>query len=262
MRRRRVGRNHLATRNKSFLAIPGDRHRVRGAARKLPSASIVRRGPTAPTNSARERHATGAGVEVGIIDTVFYGILPLNHLGDRVTAQYDFRGKTPPDSPDPLLNPIDHHETLVADVIAGDHPVYMGVAPGATIVDAAIDDVTFDTRRAASAWLSANRGTRLLNLSAGFGANTNGSSTETMYWDWFMRSKDALLIAAAGNTGGQITIPADSFNGIAVGAMNDATLTALERKRLPAQRRCGRHRSPRQTRYPRAGRKHHRRPEL
>jgi Subtilase family/Dockerin type I domain len=195
----------------------------------LPAAPAIAldssKGVTGANHLRAARYATGAGVEVGIIDTVFYGILPLNHLGGRLTAQYDFRGKTSGQSPDPLLNPFDDHETLVADVIAGDDSVYSGVAPGATIVDAAIDDVTFETRRAASAWLSANRGTRLLNLSAGFGANANGSGAETLYWDWFMRSKDALLIAAAGNTFGQVTVPADSFNGIAVGAMNDATLT-------------------------------------
>jgi hypothetical protein len=38
-----------------------------------------------------------------------------------------------------------------------------------------------------------------------------------------MRSKDTLLVSAAGNTGGQITIPADSYNGIAVGAMDEST---------------------------------------
>ena len=175
-----------------------------------------------------QRYATGAGVEVGIIDTLFYGILPTNHLQNRLIAQYDFRGEVPPQSPSLFANPSDDHETLVADIIAGNDATHMGVAPGASIVDAVIEDVVFDTRRAASAWLSASRGTKIFNLSAGFGPNSNGTSTETLYWDWFMQKKNALLISAAGNIASQIIIPGDSYNGISVGAMNDATLTRWE----------------------------------
>lgn len=175
-------------------------------------------------NSVRaQRYATGLGVEVGIIDPDFYGILPLNHVGSRLVAQYDFRGKTPPQSPVTLTTIEDDHETLVADIIAGDDLVYTGAAPAATIVNAAIDDLVVDSHRAASAWLSANRGTRLLNISAKFATNANGTSTESLYWDWLAQRKDVLVVSAAGNTAGPLGVPADTFNGIAVGAMSDAT---------------------------------------
>jgi hypothetical protein len=194
----------------------------------LPASSLLAldasKGVTGANHLRAQRYATGAGVEVAIIDTAAYGIRPQNHLGARVTAQYDFRGKTPSQAPDPLLDPNDDHETLAADVLAGNDSVYLGVAPAAMIVNAAIEDVVFESRRGATAWLNANRGTRILNLSAGFGPNTNASSAETLYWDWFLHHNGVLLVASAGNSGGQVTIPADSFNGIAVGAMDDSLL--------------------------------------
>jgi hypothetical protein len=84
-------------------------------------------------NHLRAQHyADGTGVEVGVLDTVFYGILPTNHLGSRLVGQYTFVGKTPSQAPDALTNPFDDHETLVADVIASDDAVYGSTAISAS----------------------------------------------------------------------------------------------------------------------------------
>ncbi len=179
--------------------------------------------PTGANHDRAHRYATGAGVKVGIFDTVPFGIMTPNHLGNRVAAQYDFYNKIPGQGPDPLLNPGDDHETLIADIIAGDDEVYTGVATQAVIYDAVINDLNFESRTAASSWLNANQGIRIFNLSAQFGTNTNGASTESLYWDWFTYNTDSVLVVAAGNTGGQTVIPADSYNAISVGAYDQTT---------------------------------------
>lgn len=183
------------------------------------------KGPSGSNHVTVHQYAAGDGVTVGVLDVVFFGIESPNYLGSRLLAQYDFYNKTPSQTPDPLLNPNDFHETLAAHAIASNDPLYTGVAPAASIVNAAINDLNLDSRRAASAWLRANANTRIFNLSASFGPNTNGIDPEALYWDWFGRTTDSLLVVAAGNSGYQITIPADSYNGISVGAMDDATST-------------------------------------
>jgi hypothetical protein len=182
----------------------------------------ISKGVTGANHARAHRYATGTGVTVGIIDTVPFGISTPNHLGDRLLAQYDFVNKTPSQSPDPLIGPNDDHERLAGHIIASDDAVHTGVAPNAQIYLAAIYDPDYQSRRAAPAWLNAHHGVNIFSLSAGYGANANGSSNDALYWDWFMHEKDALLVASAGNSGSQLLTPADSFNGIAVGAYDQA----------------------------------------
>lgn len=180
--------------------------------------------PEGANHARAHRYATGDNVPVGVFDTVPYGILSPHRLGDRLLAQYSFVGKLPSQAPDPLVVLADDHERLAADIVAGDDPVFTGVAPQALIYDIAIDSTSFDSRRAGSSWVAANHDVKIFNLSANFGANTNGSSTETLYWDWFSRNQDAFLVVAAGNSGGLLGIPADLFNGISVGVYDQADM--------------------------------------
>lgn len=183
------------------------------------------KGQAGSNHATVHQYAIGSGVTVGVLDVVPFGIESPNYLGSRLLAQYDFYNRIPSQLPDPLLIANDFHETIAAHAIASNDAVYTGVAPAASIVNAAINDLNLDSRRAASAWLRSNANVHIFNLSASFGPNTNGVSTEALYWDWFGRATDSLLIVASGNTGNQITIPADSYNGISVGAMDDATST-------------------------------------
>jgi hypothetical protein len=190
----------------------------------VPAAALdASKGPTGANHARAQRYATGGDVRVGILDTVFFGIPAPHHLGSRLLEQVDFYNKTPSQSPDPLTNLVDDHERLAAHIIASDDLQNTGVAPQALIINAAINDLNLDSRRAASAWLHAERNVSIFSLSAGFGTNTNGTGTEALYWDWLMRSKNTLLVVAAGNSGNQINIPADTYNGIAVGAYDQAT---------------------------------------
>ena len=121
--------------------------------------------PTGANHDRAHRYATGAGVKVGIFDTVPFGIMTPNHLGNRVAAQYDFYNKIPGQVPDLLPEPGDDHETLIADIIAGDDEVYTGVAtqPSSTTQRSTIS--ISKSRTAASSWLNANQGIRIFNLS-------------------------------------------------------------------------------------------------
>jgi hypothetical protein len=183
----------------------------------------ISKGPTGANHERAHLYASGAGVSVGVFDTVPLGIPLPHHLDNRLLAQYDFYNRLPSQDPDPLTNPVDDHERLAADIVAGNDPLNTGVAPQAQIYLAAINDLNLQSRRAASAWLVAHHDVQLFSLSAGFGANTNGTSEESLYWDWFMHAKGTLLVASASNSGLQISTPADSFNGIAVGAYDQAT---------------------------------------
>ncbi len=181
------------------------------------------KGATGANHARAHRFATGTGVTVGILDTIPFGIQTPNHLGNRLLAQYDFINKTPSQLPDPLNNPNDDHERLAGHIIASDDSVYTGVAPAAQIYLAAIYDPDYQSRRTAPAWLNAHHGISIFSLSAGYGANANGSTSDAVYWDWLMHEKNVLLVSSAGNSGGQLVTPADSFNGIAVGAYDQAT---------------------------------------
>jgi hypothetical protein len=181
------------------------------------------KGVTGANHARAHRFATGTGVTVGILDTIPFGIQTPNHLGNRLLGQYDFINKTPSQLPDPLNNPNDDHERLAGHIIASDDAVYTGVAPAAQIYLAAIYDPDYQSRRAAPAWLHAHHGVNIFSLSAGYGTNANGATSDALYWDWLMHEKNALLVSSAGNSGGQLVTPADSFNGIAVGAYDQAT---------------------------------------
>jgi hypothetical protein len=180
--------------------------------------------PEGANHARAHRYATGENVTVGVFDTVPYGVLSPHRLGDRLLAQYSFAGKLPSQAPDPLLVFADDHERLSADIVAGDDPVFTGVAPQASVYDIAIDSTSFDSRRAGSSWVATNHDVRVFNLSASFGTNANGTGSESLFWDWFVHNKQALVAVAAGNTGGQLGIPADSYNGISVGAYDQADM--------------------------------------
>lgn len=179
-------------------------------------------GPSGANLDCARSIAIGTEVTVGILDTVPIGILPTHQLGERLKTQFDFRNLSIGDVPVPILLGEDGHETLVADILGGEHPAYRGTAPG---VDVYLSGMSSDyaSFQAAAAWLARDVGVPLVNLSAGSGGNDNGDSQRERFVDWLVRAEDVLLIKSAGNTGGQISDPGGFFNGITVGAFDEAT---------------------------------------
>jgi Subtilase family/Dockerin type I domain len=186
---------------------------------RLASAIDSSRGPYGANHLAAHRYATGAGTTVGILDVPPSGMRDDNYLGNRLVDRREFRGLTPSQIPGPIVDHADDHETLVADVVASNDSFYLGVAPAANIFDAAVYE--YDSYRAATNWMDAHHQIRLFNMSGNYDYNDNGQNEMARYFDWFIHDRDALLVISAGNFYPEILKPADFYNGITAGAMND-----------------------------------------
>ena len=164
----------------------------------------------------------GAGVKVGMLDSVPVGILPNHQLGARLLTQLDFRNLAIGGMPLQIPVGEDDHETLVASIIAGEHSIYRGTAPGAEVHLAGISD-DYASVQVATAWMANDVNAQVINLSAGFGTNSNGESDLERYLDWLALTQDVFVVKSAGNTGGQISDPGGIYNGITVGMFDEAT---------------------------------------
>ena len=95
--------------------------------------------------------ATGAGTRIGIIEREG-GININDNLYGRGKPAWDFDGCKPGDQPAQQTGMTGfEHATLVADVAAGKHPTHPGVAPGADVYMADIQDP--ESIRAAIDWM-------------------------------------------------------------------------------------------------------------
>lgn len=197
----------------------------------------------------------GAGVPIGIIEVTdvgnLRGILPVSSaaLGPRLLGQWNFDNLRPaPALAPPVLNPTAataaNHGTLATNTAVGPaNGIAVGVAPGANIAFGNINlgnqaggDAYHDSFRAATDWMQRNQNVRIFNGSFGIWFNGprrnnfNGTEQISLYADYFQNARDALIITSAANNGvnappnqdgsSQITMPADNFNGIAVGALD------------------------------------------
>ncbi|WP_231954132.1 S8 family serine peptidase [Pirellulimonas nuda] len=166
----------------------------------------------------------GGSVRVGLLDTLPYGILPQNNLGVRLIEQVSFLDLAPADQPAAMPEGFDPHETLAADVIAGASATHPGIASGASIHLASINDSP--SLRAGAAWLANHAQADVWNFSFGFGENQNGQSSDELFIDWIATASGALVVQSAGNNGqtvNRIANPGGFFNGITVGAMDELT---------------------------------------
>ncbi len=122
-----------------------------------------------------------------------------------------------------------NHTTGVASCVAGNHPNYKGVAPGATLISAngadftsGSTDVTAQLPQsvAAVSW-SVTQGAQIMNLSYGAANPTATVSSFDKYLDWIARYNAKTICIAAGNSGSFAGDPGAGFNQIAVGSFND-----------------------------------------
>ena len=155
----------------------------------------------------------GAGVVVAVVDT---GVAPAPDLAGRLLPGWNVIARSDDAADD------NGHGTHVAGTVAeveGNGLAESGVAPEASILPVKVLDSTgvgSDVDVAAGIVWAADHGARIVNLSLG------GSEASTVLADGvtYARSKGVLIVAAAGNDGGPVAVPARLGGVIAVGAVD------------------------------------------
>jgi subtilisin family serine protease len=161
----------------------------------------------------------GAGAVVAVVDT---GVAPAPDLAGRLLPGWNvIAGNDAADDDN-------GHGTHVAGTIAeaeGNGVAESGIAPDASILPVKVLDATgsgSDSDVAAGIVWAADHGARIVNLSLG------GSETSTVLADAvaYARHQGVLIVAAAGNDGGAVGVPARLAGVIAVGAVDSALVRA------------------------------------
>ena len=161
----------------------------------------------------------GAGVVVAVVDT---GVAPAPDLAGRLLPGWNVIAGSGDATDD------NGHGTHVAGTVAeveGNGLAESGVAPEASILPVkvlAADGTGSDVDVAAGIVWAADHGARIVNLSLG------GSEASTVLADAvaYARGKDVLVVAAAGNDGGTVGVPARLAGVLAVGAVDAALVRA------------------------------------
>lgn len=183
-------------------------------------------------------HSTGAGVLVAVVDS---GV-------DADHPQLRRQGKVLPGQDFELVGDLPgnfdcvSHGTAVASIIAGDPADgvgFAGLAPGARILPVRVTDRDLTEGGAPAAldpvvlargiWYAADQGAKVINLSVSGGADSQYVRDAVAY----AQSKDALVVAAAGNLQrdelrGPMSYPAGYDGVLGVGAVD------ISGARLPA----------------------------
>jgi subtilisin family serine protease len=161
----------------------------------------------------------GAGVVVAVVDT---GVAPAPDLDGRLLPGWNAIARSDDAADD------NGHGTHVAGTVAevgGNGLAESGVAPEASILPVKVLDSTgagSDADVAAGIVWAADHGARIINLSLG------GSQPSTVLADGvaYARSRGVLIVAAAGNDGGAVGVPARLAGVVAVGAVDSNRVRA------------------------------------
>ena len=161
----------------------------------------------------------GAGVVVAVVDT---GVAPAPDLAGRLLPGWNVIAGSAAAEDD------NGHGTHVAGTIAeveGNGVAESGVAPDASILPVKVLDSSgsgSDSDVAAGIVWAADHGARVVNLSLG------GPETSTVLADAvaYARHQGVVIVAAAGNDGGAVGVPARLAGVIAVGAIDSALVRA------------------------------------
>ena len=161
----------------------------------------------------------GAGVVVAVVDT---GVAPAPDLDGRLLPGWNVLARNEDAADD------NGHGTHVAGTVAevgGNGLAESGVAPEASILPVKVLDSTgagSDADVAAGIVWAADHGARIINLSLG------GSQPSTVLADGvaYARTRGVLIVAAAGNDGGAVGVPARLAGVIAVGAVDSTRVRA------------------------------------
>ncbi|MCL2653633.1 MAG: S8 family serine peptidase, partial [Propionibacteriaceae bacterium] len=168
---------------------------------------------------------TGTGVTVGVVDSGIDMSHP-DFAGQTIHAQ-DFTGSGS------AYDAIGHGTAVASEIIgtgAASAGTYVGVAPGATLVDARVIDsnggATDSAIMAGLEWV-AQQGASVINMSLGDSSNIDaGSSLLSQFVNQVSDQYGCLIVVAAGNWGTQTIIaPASANKALTVGAtLQDGTL--------------------------------------
>ncbi|HEY7119898.1 MAG TPA: S8 family serine peptidase [Tepidisphaeraceae bacterium] len=166
---------------------------------------------------------TGKGVIVSILDS---GV-DVKHpsLKGAVYAQKDFTGEKTLD--DAIKQP--GHGTGIAGIMLGRGKEYAGLAPGARLVNARVDnsyDVSSDAWAGAGLIWSAKEGAKIANISFGNKLGTPQLTEKfTLMCDYVAERYGMNVVVAGGNDGNSDgsavkQVPGGLYNGYTVGALN------------------------------------------
>lgn len=184
----------------------------------------------------------GTGVRVGMLDTGFDWERHESLKNSTIIAEYDFvnrDGKTANEPGDPYTQ--HNHGTYCFSIIGGyDNGELIGAAFGASFVLAKTENVSSETQveednyAAALEWMD-SLGVDITSGSLGYSefddfsysySDMDGKTTICTRAAEIAFSKGMLIVASAGNEGNSpwryITAPADGFNVIAVGSVDNA----------------------------------------
>ena len=161
----------------------------------------------------------GAGVVVAVVDT---GVAPAPDLDGRLLPGWNVLARSENAADD------NGHGTHVAGTVAevgGNGLAESGVAPEASILPVKVLDSTgagSDADVAAGIVWAADHDARIINLSLG------GSQPSTVLADGvaYARTRGVLIVAAAGNDGGAVGVPARLAGVVAVGAVDSTRVRA------------------------------------
>jgi hypothetical protein len=181
---------------------------------------------------------TGGPWDLTVADTGIDGTHPNLHEEYEIvvhdTGQFDPQYNDDPASTDDFHG----HGTHIAGIVLSNDTTYRGVAYGMrNMIDAKFG---YDTNNGvgggdwgdfmkATDWAIQTAGADILSLSFGGGGFTNGNSGPPKFLDAVIDDLGVPIAVAAGNSGpgaGTVGIPADSFNSLSVGNMNDQNTDA------------------------------------
>ncbi|MFD5830529.1 S8 family serine peptidase [Lentzea sp. NPDC060358] len=174
---------------------------------------------------------TGGNTTVAVLDT---GIDPAHpDLADAVAGAKDFTGSA--------FGTADKHGhgTHVASIVTGNHTSYRGVAPDARLlVGKVLDDSGSGTESgiiAGMEWAAAS-GARVVNMSLGSDAPSDGTDPLSQAVDRLTAETGALFVIASGNSGRAPGSPAAADAALTVGAVDHSDALAGFSSRGPRLR--------------------------
>jgi len=163
----------------------------------------------------------GSGINVAVVDTGIYKSHPA--LTGKVIHEKDFTGSSNP-------NDLDGHGTHVAGIIVSNSSTYTGIAPGVNLINVksltsggvgnsfwVIDGIEW-------ALVNNDFNISIVSMSAGATVEANGTNGFACFVDYIVKYYKVLWVNAAGNSGPSsksIEVPADAYNCIAVGNIDD-----------------------------------------
>jgi len=222
--------------------------RVR-AALDVSARAVKARSSTEYSDVWEDFGVNGAGINIAILDT---GVDDEHEsLNGKYVAGVDTTGPTDLEfNPDDASDHDIFHGTHVAGIAMGDGGAggdYMGIAPGAGLIDVRVlnekGEGTSESVIRGIEWCIANKdryNIRVLNLSLGTDSNSNGSDAQSQAVNAAAEA-GLVVVAAVGNDGedGYISSPGAADGAISVGALFDHNTINRGNDTVASYSNCG-----------------------